>query len=353
MALIRAALDLGVTFLDTAQPYGDGHNESLVGRALKGRRDEAVLATKTGLVVGDKTSWNLVRNGTPEHVKASAEDSLRRLGTDVIDLYYLHRVDPDVPLADSWGAMAELVAAGKVRRLGLSEVSVAQAAEAHAIHPVAAIQSELSLWTRDAMARRRSGRHGARPHRREGPGDVVAWCAANGAAFVPYSPLGRGFLTGAVTSADFEDTDFRGGNPRFQEDALKANLRIVDVVKAVAERHGATPAQVAIAWTLAQGEHVIPIPGTKKQRYLHDNADAADLDLTEGDLAELDDVPAAVGGVTDAGRHARRPRRAARRTGPRAGRGGGRPVQQHDRVPGPGPSGAHRAGRHRRDRDRT
>ncbi|NVI92720.1 aldo/keto reductase [Actinomadura sp. BRA 177] len=297
VALIRAALDLGVTFLDTAQPYGDGHNESLVGRALKGRRDEAVLATKTGLVVGDKTSWNLVRNGTPEHVKASAEDSLRRLGTDVIDLYYLHRVDPDVPLADSWGAMAELVAAGKVRRLGLSEVSVAQAAEAHAIHPVAAIQSELSLWTRDAMGAP-GGVAGMAPGHTagEGPGDVVAWCAANGAAFVPYSPLGRGFLTGAVTSADFEDTDFRGGNPRFQEDALKANLRIVDVVKAVAERHGATPAQVAIAWTLAQGEHVIPIPGTKKQRYLHDNADAADLDLTEGDLAELDDVPAAVGG---------------------------------------------------------
>jgi aryl-alcohol dehydrogenase-like predicted oxidoreductase len=294
--LIREALDLGVTFLDTAQPYGDGHNETLVGRALKGRRDEAVLATKTGLVVGDETSWQLVRRGTPEHVKASAEDSLRRLGTDVIDLYYLHRVDPDVPLADSWGAMAELVAEGKVRRLGLSEVSVAQAAEAQAIHPVAAIQSELSLWTRDAMGAP-GGVAGMAPGHTtgEGPGDVVAWCAAGGAAFVPYSPLGRGFLTGAVTMAEFEDTDFRGGNPRFQEDALKANLRIVDVVKAVAERHGATPAQVAIAWTLAQGEHVIPIPGTKKQRYLHDNAGAAGLDLTETDLAELDDVPAAVG----------------------------------------------------------
>ncbi|XRQ16157.1 aldo/keto reductase [Actinomadura welshii] len=279
VALIREALELGVTFLDTAQPYGDGHNETLVGRALAGRRDEAVVATKTGLVAGEGAT-KLVRRGTPDHAKASAEVSLRRLGTDVIDLYYLHRVDPDVPLADTWGAMSELVAAGKVRRLGLSEVSAAQAAEAHAIHPVAAVQSELSLWTRDPLG---------------APDDVVGWCAGNGAAFVPFSPLGRGFLTGAVTSAEFEDTDFRGGNPRFQEDALKANLRIVDVVKAVAERHGATPAQVAIAWTLAQGDHVIPIPGTKKSRYLHDNAGAADLELTGADLAELDGVPEAVG----------------------------------------------------------
>ncbi|GAA2124326.1 aldo/keto reductase [Actinomadura napierensis] len=302
VALIREALDMGVTFLDTAQPYGDGHNETLVGRALAGRRDEAVLATKTGLVVESLATRKIVRNGRPEHVKASAEDSLRRLGTDVIDLYYLHRIDPDVPLADTWGAMAELVAEGKVRRLGLSEVSVAQAAEAHAVHPVAAVQSELSLWTRDALGQTDADASGdgVGPDRGVGgaaaAGDVVGWCAANGAAFVPFSPLGRGFLTGTVTAADFEGGDFRGANPRFQEEALKANLRIVDVVKAVAERHGATPAQVAIAWTLAQGEHVIPIPGTKKQRYLRDNAAAADLDLTETDLAELDAVPAAVGG---------------------------------------------------------
>ncbi|MBT2214195.1 MULTISPECIES: aldo/keto reductase [Actinomadura] len=301
IALIREALDLGVTFLDTAQPYGDGHNEGLVGRALAGRRDEAVLATKTGLVVEDEATFKMVRRGTPEHVKTSAEESLRRLDTDVIDLYYLHRVDPDVPLTETWGAMAELVAEGKVRALGLSEVSVAQAAEAHAVHPVAAVQSELSLWTRDAL--------GAPPAESSGPvgmlsvvggtgdaGDVVGWCAANGAAFVPFSPLGRGFLTGTVTTTDFEDDDFRVINPRFQEEALKANQRIVDVVKAVAERHGATPAQVAIAWTLAQGDHVIPIPGTKKVRYLRDNAGAADLELTEGDLAELDAVPPAVGG---------------------------------------------------------
>ncbi|MGH3243135.1 MAG: aldo/keto reductase [Spirillospora sp.] len=299
VALIREALDLGVTFLDTAQPYGDGHNESLVGRALAGRRDEAVLATKTGLVATEMPSTRTVRRGTPEHVKASAEDSLRRLGTDVIDLYYLHRVDPDVPLADTWGAMAELVAEGKVRGLGLSEVSVAEAAQAHAIHPVAAVQSELSLWTRDAMGVPGGSAGtvpGDDPSADGGPGDVVSWCAASGAAFVPYSPLGRGFLTGTVTSADFEDHDFRGGNPRFQEDALKANLRIVDVVKAVAGRHGATPAQVAIAWTLAQGDHVLPIPGTKKSRYLRDNVAAADLDLTAADRTELDDLPAAVGG---------------------------------------------------------
>ncbi|RKS74263.1 aryl-alcohol dehydrogenase-like predicted oxidoreductase [Actinomadura pelletieri DSM 43383] len=298
VALIREALDLGVTFLDTAQPYGDGHNETLLGRALVGRRDEAVVATKTGLVVADLATRELARRGTPEHVKASAEDSLRRLRTDVIDLYYLHRVDPEVPLADTWGAMAELVAEGKVRGLGLSEVSVAQAARAHAIHPVAAVQSELSLWTRDALGAPGgvAGRlPGDDPAAAEGAGDVVAWCAANGAAFVPFSPLGRGFLTGTFTAADFEDTDFRGGSPRFQEEALRANLRIVDVVRGVAERHGATPAQVAIAWTLAQGDHVLPIPGTKKSRYLRDNAGAAELDLTPDDLIELDGIPAAVG----------------------------------------------------------
>lgn len=296
VALIREALDLGVTFLDTAQAYGGGHNETLVGRTLAGRRDEAVVATKTGLIVETSPTWKITRDGSPEFVTASAEDSLRRLGTDVIDLYYLHRVDPRYPLADTWGALAGLVAAGKVRRLGLSEVSAAQAAEAHAIHPVAAIQSELSLWTRDPLGVP-GAPAGAVPGAPEGEevGDVVGWCAANGATFVPYSPLGRGYLTGTVTSADFESADFRGGNPRFQEEALKANLAIVDVVKAVAERHGATPAQVAIAWTLAQGGHVIPIPGTKKRRYLADNAAAADLDLTAADLAELDAVPDPVG----------------------------------------------------------
>ncbi|KAB2346867.1 aldo/keto reductase [Actinomadura rudentiformis] len=297
IALIHEAVDLGVTFLDTAQVYGDGDNEALLGRALAGRRDRVVLATKTGLRVTDRATTSMGRDGSPEHVKRSLEDSLRRLDTDIVDLYYLHRVDPEVPLAETWGAMAELVAEGKVRHLGLSEVTVSQAQEAHDVHPVAAIQSELSLWTRDPMDAPGGSAGGFSGDLISGggPGDVVGWCRDNNAVFVPFSPLGRGFLTGAVTAADFEDSDYRGRNPRFQEEALKANLRIVDIVKGVAARHGATPAQVAIAWTLAQGDHVIPIPGTKKSKYLNENAGAADLDLTPADLAELNDVPAAVG----------------------------------------------------------
>jgi aryl-alcohol dehydrogenase-like predicted oxidoreductase len=281
VALIREAVDLGVTFLDTSDVYGAGHNEQLVGRALDGVRDKVVLGSKVGLVV-DPATGDMGRDGSPGHVREAVEASLRRLDTDVIDLYYLHRVDPEVPLAETWGVMAELVEEGKVGRLGLSEVTVAQAEEAHAVHPVAAIQSELSLWTRDPL-----GANGA--------GDVVGWCAANDAAFVPFSPLGRGFLTGTVTKTNFEHDDMRADMPRFQEGVLEQNLRIVDVVRTVAERHGATPAQVAIAWTLAQGEHVIPIPGTKKRRYLHENTVAAGVDLTDGDLAELDAVPPPVG----------------------------------------------------------
>jgi aryl-alcohol dehydrogenase-like predicted oxidoreductase len=284
VALIREAVDLGVTFLDTSDVYGAGHNEELVGRALDGVRDRVVLGSKVGLIA-DPHTGELIRDGSPGHVRTAVEASLRRLGTDVIDLYYLHRVDPEVPLAETWGVMSELVGEGKVRHLGLSEVSVAQADEAHGVHPVAAIQSELSLWTRDPLGAEDGS----------GPGDVVGWCAANGAAFVPFAPLGRGFLTGAVTKASFEDGDLRGRLPRFQEGVLDQNLRIVDAVRTVAERHGVTPAQVAIAWTLAQGEHVIPIPGTKKRHYLHENTMAAGVDLTGADLAELDAVPPPVG----------------------------------------------------------
>jgi aryl-alcohol dehydrogenase-like predicted oxidoreductase len=284
VALIREAVDLGVTFLDTSDVYGAGHNEELVGQALDGVRDRVVLGSKVGLIA-DPGTGEVVRDGSPGHVREAVEASLRRLGTDTIDLYYLHRVDPEVPLAETWGAMSELVSEGKVRHLGLSEVDVAQAEEAHGVHPVSAIQSELSLWTRDALGASNG----------TGPGDVVGWCAANGAAFVPFAPLGRGFLTGAVTKASFEDTDLRGRMPRFQAGVLEDNLRIVDVARTVADRLGATPAQVAIAWTLAQGEHVIPIPGTKKRRYLHENTVAAGVDLTETDLAELDAVPPPVG----------------------------------------------------------
>ncbi|MFB9830641.1 aldo/keto reductase [Actinoallomurus acaciae] len=287
VALIREAVDLGVTFLDTSDVYGAGHNERLLGRALAGDgvRDRAVLATKVGLV--GSPDRRTAHDGSPEHVREAVEASLGRLGTDVIDLYYLHRVDPKVPLAETWGAMSELVTEGKVRHLGLSEVTVEQAEEAHAVYPVAAIQSELSLWTRDPLGVSADGDTKT--------GDVVGWCADNDAVFVPFSPLGRGFLTGRVTTASFEDNDWRGSMPRFQEDALKHNLRIVDVARTVAERHGATPAQVAIAWTLAQGEHVIPIPGTKKRKYLHENTTAAGVDLTDDDLAELDTVPPPVG----------------------------------------------------------
>jgi aryl-alcohol dehydrogenase-like predicted oxidoreductase len=277
IATIHRALDLGVTLLDTADMYGPYTNEELVGRAIAGRRDEVVLATKCGLVVEDAAEYVLGRDGRPEHVRAAADASLRRLGTDFIDLYQLHRVDPEVPVEETWGAMAELVAAGKVGALGMSEVGVDELERAQAIHPVASVQSEGSLWTRDAFAA------------------VVPWCAAHGAAFLPFAPLGRGFLTGALAPQAFPPGDFRKNNPRFQPDAMDANLALVEVVRTVAARHAATPAQVALAWLLAQGEHVVPIPGTKKRVRLVENAAAAELELTPEDLAELDGLPEAVG----------------------------------------------------------
>lgn len=271
--VIGRALDLGVTMFDTADVYGPFTNEDLVGRALEGRRDEAVIATKVGLVVGPSGGYPLSRDARGERIVEQVHGSLQRLRTDTIDLYYLHRVDDRVPLEESWGAMSSLVDAGHVRGLGLSEVGIEELKRAHAIHPVAAVQSELSLWTRDALD------------------EVVPWCADHGAAFVPFSPLGRGFLTGTITQARFEAGDFRSSNPRFTDEAIKANQRIVSVVRQVAERHGATPARVAIAWTLAQGDHVMPIPGTKRIRYLEENVAAATLKLTDEDLAALDAVP--------------------------------------------------------------
>jgi aryl-alcohol dehydrogenase-like predicted oxidoreductase len=277
IATIHRALELGVNLLDTADMYGPYTNEELVGRAISGHRDQAVLATKCGLVVEDAAEYVLGRNGRPEHVREAIDGSLRRLRTDFVDLYQLHRVDPEVPLEETWGAMAELVAAGKVRALGLSEVSVAELERAHAIHPVASVQSEGSLWTRDAFA------------------EVVPWCREHGAAFLPFAPLGRGFLTGQLQPQKFPPGDFRKNNPRFQPEAMDANLALVERVRAVAARHEATPAQVALAWLLAQGEHVIPIPGTKRRSRLEENAAAADLVLTPDDLAELDALPAPVG----------------------------------------------------------
>ncbi len=273
-SVVRRALDLGVTLIDTADVYGPFTNEELVGSALQGRRDEAFLATKCGLVAADK---GVRMDGRPEHVRAALDASLSRLGTDRVDLWQLHRVDPAVPVEETWGAMADQVAAGKALALGMSEVGVAQLEAAHAVHPVATVQSELSLWTRDPIA------------------EVLPWCAAHGAGFLPFSPLGRGFLTGTVSAGSFDAGDFRARNPRFTAEAMAANAALVDAVRAVAERRGATTAQVALAWVLAQGKHVVPIPGTKKLHYLEQNAASADVHLTAADLAELDALPAPVG----------------------------------------------------------
>ena len=275
--VIQRALDLGMDLIDTADMYGPFTNEEVVGRALADRRDRAVLATKVGLVVEDRATYKLVRDGSPGHVREGIDASLGRLGTDHVDLYQLHRVDEQVPLEETWGAMAEVVAAGKARAIGLSEVTVDELERAHAIHPVASVQSELSLWTRDRLD------------------DVVPWCRAHDVAFIPFAPLGRGYLTGTVTADSFDDRDFRARNPRFTREALDANLAIVDRVKAVAERHGATAAQVALAWVLAQDELILPIPGTTKVERVEENAGAATLALTPADLAELDGAPAAVG----------------------------------------------------------
>jgi aryl-alcohol dehydrogenase-like predicted oxidoreductase len=287
IAVIREALDLGMTLIDTADVYGPFTNEELVGRALgEGHRERAVLATKVGLVTdlpadgGRATSSpGLSRNGRPEYVRAAIDDSLHRLRTDHVDLYQLHRVDPEVPLEETWGAMAETVAAGKARAIGLSEVSIDEIRRAQAVHPVASVQSELSLWTRDPLA------------------EVLPYCEEQGIAFLPFSPLGRGFLVGRFSSfEELPEGDFRRGLPRFQQDALRANLAIVGRVRDLAQRIGATPAQVALAWVLAQGRYVVPIPGTKTPKYLEDNACAADLALGAGDLADLDALPAPEGG---------------------------------------------------------
>ncbi len=275
--VIDRAIELGVNHFDTADVYGPYTNEELVGRALSGRRDEVVLATKVGVKVGPNGGYPLLRDGRPERIIAEVDASLRRLRTDVIDLYYLHRIDEKVPFEDQWGAMVSLVDAGKVRALGLSEASIEELERAQASHPVAALQSELSLWTRDPLD------------------EVLPWCRDHGVAFVPFSPLGRGYLTGTLTGASFEGLDFRATNPRFTPEALEANTAIVDIARRVGERHGASPAQVALAWCLAQGDHVLPIPGTKRIRYVEENVAAASLELTPQDLAELDDVPQALG----------------------------------------------------------
>ena len=282
IATVHRALDLGVTFLDTSDVYGEGHNEELVGEAIAGRRDEVQLATKFSL---SHDGPGTTIDGRPEKVRASVEASLRRLRVEVIDLYYQHRVDPQVPIEDTVGAMAELVQQGKVRHLGLSEASAASIRRAVAVHPIAALQSEWSLWSRDIEA------------------EIVPACEELGISLVPFSPLGRGFLTGAITSpADFAEDDWRRTHPRFTGEAFAANLRLVDAVRELAEEKGATPGQLALAWVLAQGDYVVPIPGTKRRSYLEENVAAAAVELTADDLARLDAI--APPGVAVGGRYA-------------------------------------------------
>ena len=285
IATIHRALDLGVTFLDTSDVYGDGHNEELVGEAIAGRREEVQLATKFSLARNDRGGMDI--DGRPENVRACAEASLRRLGVEEIDLYYQHRVDPRVPIEDTVGAMAELVQRGEVRYLGLSEASAASIRRAVAIHPIAALQSEWSLWTRDLEG--------------SGTGDSVLGVAReHGIGIVPFSPLGRGFLTGAIRSPeDFGEDDWRRGHPRFTGEAFTANLRLVDAVRDMAAEKGCTPGQLALAWVLAQGDDVVPIPGTKRRSHLEENVGAAAVRLSDDDLARLSRIAppgAAVGG---------------------------------------------------------
>jgi aryl-alcohol dehydrogenase-like predicted oxidoreductase len=279
IATVRRALDLGVTFLDTSDVYGSGHNEELVGEAIAGRRGEVQLATKFSL---SRDDGQMRIDGRPENVRARAEASLRRLGVDVIDLYYQHRVDPTVPIEETVGAMAELVTQGKVRHLGLSEASAASLRRAAAVHPIAALQSEWSLWTRDLETVSGGG---------AGADTVLGVARELGIGIVPFSPLGRGFLTGAITSPeDFGEDDFRRGHPRFTGEAFEANLRLVDAVRELAAEKGVTPGQLALAWVLAQGEDVVPIPGTKRRSYLEENVGAVAVELTADDLARLDAI---------------------------------------------------------------
>ncbi len=271
LATLRHALDAGVNFLDTADMYGPHSNEVLVGKAIAGRRDEVVLATKFGIVRDPSQPALRGLNGRPEYVRESIEGSLRRLGVDHVDLYYLHRLDPETPIEDTIGAMADLVRAGKVRMLGLSEVSVATLDRAQAVHPISAVQSEYSLWSRDPEA------------------GMLDACDRIGAAFVAYSPLGRGFLAGQLKRfEDFPEGDFRRNNPRFQGGNFEKNLALVASVERIAARKGCSAPQLALAWVLAQREHVIPIPGTKRRRYLDENLGALQVSLDAADMAEID-----------------------------------------------------------------
>lgn len=272
LATIERALELGINFLDTADMYGTGHNEELVGRAVGGRRQNVVLATKWGFV-WDKNANQPEIDGTPKHAREACEASLRRLRVDVIDLYYLHRADPRISIEESVGAMSELVSQGKVRFIGLSEVSPSTLRRAHLIHPITALQSEYSLWTRDVEA------------------EVLPVCRELGISFVSFSPLGRGFLTGRIKSKkDFSENDMRQELPRFQNENLQQNTELVKPIEEIALNKGCTPAQLALAWLLAQEDHIVPIPGTKRQKYLEENIGAVDVPLSKSDLQRIHEI---------------------------------------------------------------
>jgi aryl-alcohol dehydrogenase-like predicted oxidoreductase len=271
---LHRALDLGVTFLDTADIYGPHTNEELLGRALKGRWDEVVIATKFGNYIDENGTRTGTVNGTPEYVRRSVEGSLTRLGTDVIDLYYQHRVDPDTPVEETFGALGELVAQGKIRYLGISEAAADTIRKAHATAPLSAVQTEYSLFTREV----------------EDDG-VLATVRELGIGFVPYSPLGRGFLSGKIRSVDdFAEDDFRRSSPRFQGENFDKNLAVLDRVVEIAEGKGVTPSQLALAWVLAQGDDVVPIPGTRRVANLEENVGALDISLTAEELAAIEQV---------------------------------------------------------------
>jgi aryl-alcohol dehydrogenase-like predicted oxidoreductase len=271
IATIHRALELGVNFLDTADMYGWGDNEQLVGRAIAGRRDEVVLATKFGNLRPAEGSRRV--DGRPEYVRQAIDASLRRLGTDHVDLYYQHRVDKTVPIEETVGAMAELVAAGKTRHIGLSEASPDTIRRAHAVHPITALQTEYSLWTRDPEE------------------EILPTTRELGIGFVAYSPLGRGMLTGRFSSPDdFDDDDFRKTHPRFTGENFQRNLDLVERVREIASEKGVTPGQLALAWVLAQGEDIVPIPGTTSQKHLEENVAATEVELTEDDLARIEEA---------------------------------------------------------------
>ncbi|MEH2434336.1 MAG: aldo/keto reductase [Nostoc sp.] len=283
IATIHRALDLGVNFLDTADMYGPFTNEQLVGRAIKDRREQVVLATKFGNVRTEEGGWKGV-NGSPEYVQTACDASLKRLGVEVIDLYYQHRVDPNVPIEDTVGAMAQLVQAGKVRYLGLSEAAPATIRRAAAVHPITALQTEYSLWSRDPED------------------EILPTVRELGIGFVAYSPLGRGFLSGAITRPeDLAADDFRRNHPRFQGDNFDKNLQLVAKVKEIADEKQVTPSQLALAWLLAQGEDIVPIPGTKRRTYLEENIAATEIVLTTDDLSRIETI--AVKGITAGDRY--------------------------------------------------